>query len=284
MKSILIIGPGKLGTSLYRALSESGGFHISLAGPAAFKMDDAAQKHLGKNYSAGYDAESAAKSDIIFITVPDGSITHVKDKLLGPDLSGRIILHTSGASSSDILADLKGQGALTGSFHPIQTFNRPFISKEIWENTVCSYEGDEQGKDFLQGLCGKLKARLLVVNKRQKLALHLAAVISANYLAGLLAWAENILLEEGVDKNYFKDIIYPISSQVMANYQSGETKDILSGPVLRGDIQTIQKHLDFLETKTPPDKNLYKALAELLLNNDEFNIQNRQELLDLLRK
>jgi len=280
MKSILIIGPGKLGTSLYRALSESGCYNARLAGPAEFKID----KKTAENYTPEIDGESIAKAEIIFITVPDDNITQVKDELLKFNLSGRVVLHTSGASSSGLLAGLKEKDAFIGSFHPVQTFSRPFLPKEIWEDTICSYEGNDQGKGFLQDMCTKLKARLIFVNERQKTAVHLAAVISANYFTGLLAWAENILKDENIDNSYIKDIIYPISRQVLSNYRNNETKDILSGPVLRGDIRTIQKHLDFLESKEQPEKDLYKALAEQLITNDEFKIQRRQELINLLNE
>lgn len=255
-----------------------------LAGPADFIEDQSSDELQKTNYSPGLEIEIIAKSEIIFITVPDDNIILVKNELLKFDISGRIIIHTSGASASSLLADLKKKDAFIGSFHPVQTFSRPFQPKEIWENTVCSYEGDEQGKKAVQALCTELKARLICVTDRQKTAVHLAAVVSANYFTGLLAWAESILKDEDIDSGFIKDIIYPISSQVLANYRSGDVKDILSGPLLRGDVQTIRKHLDFLDPKDQAEKKLYKALAELLIHYEDFNIQRRPELINLLKE
>lgn len=284
-QTLLIIGPGRLGTSLFRAMRQHG-----IAGPLLIgKKDAPAPPEMSKRdarfYRQGLQQADVDRAGFVFVAVPDDKTGSVAAQLASFGLSGKAVVHTSGALSAEVLRRLLSNRAFCGSFHPMQSFNRRWLNADVWKNIVCSYEGDEQGKAFLATLCQKLGAKLLVVNEKQKLALHLAAVVAANYQTGLLAWAEKILQREGLEGELLKNMIAPLSMQVQNNYEAGPLKDVLSGPVLRGDLQTIEKHLKYLKEKNSSSEiRLYKEMARFLAEQEIFDVQRRQEILKLLER
>ncbi len=282
MESIAIIGAGKLGSSLFRALKMSGYKRLVLCGRELFAVIKT--RYISqKEYINKLNAQIVSETDVVFIAVQDDRIAGVSEDLQKFELTNKFILHTSGARDSKLLDNLKIKGAVIGSFHPMQTFERNFLPPSIWKNVVCSYEGDERGKKIIKDICSKLHAKTLFINKEQKSAMHLAGVVSSNYIVSLLIWAERILDNAGIKEIDKTDILYPLIDRTVQNYKNRPLQDILSGPLKRGDLETIQKHLDYLNHSADKlDIELYKKLAELILSDERFNLPNRKRLVELL--
>ncbi len=278
MKSILIIGCGKLGSSLYRALKNNPSYRVQITDQnpeAADFLNDPAE------FVATLSAEMIQNTDIIFIVVPDDAIVQVVSGLKPFSLKQTIVVHTSGNTPIAILNPLEKRGALTGSLHPLQTFSSPFQPPEYWHSVFCTFSGAAQAVKEMQILCKTLRAKLIPVTARQKQTLHCAAVFAANYSVALFAAAESLLTRENLDTQ----LLQPLIRQVQRNFENQSAFDILSGPLQRGDAQTIKDHLQLL---TQPDLqteyDLYVALARYLLNKREFRPEQAEKIKALLSK
>jgi len=280
---MIIIGCGKLGSSLYRALSGASRFRPYMVSPEPYA--DVKSRYLPHKYYSNYvSAEMLREADIVFIAVHDQAIPLVRQNLSAYELDGKVILHTSGATPAGILSLLKDKGALTGSFHPLQTFGNKFLPPSVWQNIVCSYQGDRQAIPLVENLCEHLGSKLRIISEEQKIAIHLAASITSNFSVALIAWAERILRESDFNNDESREILYPLMRQTIENYHRHPATDVLTGPLQRGDIETVRHHLQYLANH--PDSavalRLYLTLSEFILSNPDFDIRHRDKLLELI--
>lgn len=276
--NILIIGAGRVGSSLYRAFSVFG---------HSVKLYDR-KKNL-ENYKNKAAVVSSLQADvlhwasIISIAVNDDSITQIARELDRFDLAGKTIFHTAGALDSSALSGLEKKGAYTASIHPMQTFTERFPEPDIWKGIFCSSEGSKNAYQILGPLFFEMGCPLTQLTKKQKQALHVAAVFSSNYLMALFSMAQEITESMPAGLDIHEKVLKPLVRQSIENYSSKPFKQALSGPLQRGDIQTIQKHLVFLDTLENKDlKHLYRLLGAELLKNDDLDIKNRPQLKELL--
>lgn len=271
MNNILIIGFGKVGSSLYTGLKRSADVQISVYDPF-IQTPEVAPK---------FDSELVSASKLIIIAVQDDIIREVVQELISFHPEKKTVLHTSGMCHLDALDPLLPFGCETGVLHPLQSFSQRFADPIIWHNTWCSFEGSDSAKKTASRLTESLGAKLVPVTSRQKQALHLAAVFSANLPVALFAAAEKILQDVELDKK----LLEPLIKQVQQNFKTHPANSILSGPLQRGDTDTIKAHLKFLDKSNYADiKKLYRDLTLYLLNNPDFDLQNRQELSEIIEE
>ncbi len=276
MKNILIIGCGRLGSALYRMLKAQAGLQVKVYDTAGLNKQN--KTFLPKkDFYFNLNRENIRQSEILIISVPDDHISDAVNALLPFDLTEKIILHTSGLLSSKKLRLLEEKGALTASLHPLQTFSNRFSDTDIWKETWCTFEGSAQAASVMEVLCIKAGARFIRVNAEQKKALHLAAVFAANYSAALFAASENILNKNKLDKR----VLFPLIRKIQQNFEHNPAHKILSGPLQRGDSETIATHLEFLlENNLQAEEKLYRELADYILSDSGFEIEDR----DILKK
>ena len=281
IQTVLIIGAGRVGTSLYRVLSEKTNYTAKLFDIHFSRLIDQNLLNPGDKVKLLTEA-SLINVGMIFICTQDDAIENVVSHLSQFDLKDKYVLHTAGSLDSGILESLKSKGTKTGSLHPMQTFDQRFSDIEIWNNIICSYEGSEEIFQEIQILCAKLDAHLIRVSPDQKTALHLAGVITANFLVGLISWAEEVLKNSQLKDIEYPKILIPLMQKTLNNYKIRDIGKILTGPINRGDINTIKNHLKYLE-KSPDtlNPNLYKLIARMIASNSSFDISNREALLQL---
>ncbi|TVQ65628.1 MAG: DUF2520 domain-containing protein [Balneolaceae bacterium] len=206
------------------------------------------------------EIEDRTFGEIVFITTPDDQIEEIAEKLSElPSLQWerRIAVHCSGVLSSGSLAALKNKGASVASMHPVQTFVKGDL-KNRFENIYISLEGDENACLQLERIVKQMKASAMRVSPEQKTAIHTAAVIASNYMVSLMSAANRVLESNGVGSGF--DILRPLLRQTSANLLASEPQEVLSGPVKRGDIDTIARHLELLEGNRDLT-TLYKLLG-----------------------
>lgn len=208
------------------------------------------------------DAESGS---LVFIAVPDDQIALVASQLAESPIrwKDKRVVHCSGALFSDILKPVADKGAAIASMHPIQTFRRG-DGGEQWRDIFISLEGDPALLEELKQLVHLAQAHAFIVDKPQKRALHLAAVLASNYLVTLQYTAEEFLSDMGIQGGF--RLVEPLVRQTVDNISSKGTRGALSGPIERKDLDTVKKHLDLIRG----NPGLLKLYAHLGLKTCEL--------------
>ncbi len=222
--------------------------------------------------------------DVIFLAVPDDAITPIANSLAsnGLNWTNKSVVHCSGNLSSDALKALSDVDCTTASMHPIQTFKRG-DKADRFEGIFINLEGNSEVIKFLDDLVKKMVANSVVLTKYQKSILHIAAVFSSNYLVALMHQTEKILnraeLNEGIS------LLEQLINQTLQNVLDKGTVEALTGPISRGDVNSVQKHLELIEGD-PSSKKLYKMMGriaiEITAQRKEVQPEKLQQLRDLL--
>jgi len=273
--SIVIIGAGKVAFSLTSALLKSG---YNVTSIISRKLTSA--KSLAKKFSIPHHSNSINKIpdevDVFFLTVPDGEIKRVAEGLskLKRNFKDSICIHFSGVENINALKFLAKKGCVTGSLHII----RPFPSKKIVDikNSPASIETkDKQTLEFLIRFCRKLKLKPHIIASEEKVFHHLAAVHSSNFLVGNLFNAFSLISSKNNAPN---DILRKTTQSALDNVFKLSPAKALSGPIDRGDIYTIKKHMNVLNVEIKKTK---KNHLKLLRKN--YIVQSLS-LLEVVRK
>ncbi|MCW8801818.1 MAG: DUF2520 domain-containing protein [Candidatus Bathyarchaeota archaeon] len=257
---IVIIGAGKIAYSLTSALKHSG-YDIQII--ISKKLESA--KSLTKKYSVPRHSNTLKnipeEVNVFFLTIPDGEIKSVAEKLskLRKNFNNCICIHFSGVENINSLKSLAEKSCATGSLHII----RPFPSKKIVDikNSPASIETNNKlALEFLIRLCKKLKLKPHRITSEEKVFHHLAAVHSSNFLVGNLFNAFSLISSKNNAPN---DILRKTTQSALDNVFKLSPAKALSGPIDRGDIYTIKKHINALNVgikKT--NKNHLKLLRK----------------------
>ncbi len=279
MQQVLIIGFGKLGSSLARLLQKNRAVTLRIMDVRPY--ESAFTAVIGKDaYFNEISASLIESSHFIFICTADDQIPDVVSRLQSFSLKNKFVVHTSGATDAEILNVLRKQGAAIGSFHPLQTFNIPFLPAEHWQSIYCTFQGDAKILASLKELLRNNGPKIIQVDGTQKKAVHLAAVVAANFQTALYTWAAEILAEAGIDNISAGKLLGPLAEQTARNFSQKTLQEILSGPIQRGDLGTIREHVNYLcQHGDETSLRLYRLLSEKLLQNDKLPVQNRDLLM-----
>lgn len=239
---VAIIGAGKLGTGLARAL-EGAGCSVAL---------------LGRDASAW--ERGIADKEIVLLVVPDDAISTAAGQLAGLGALGTdlVVLHTSGARDRAVLAPLIGKVGGLGSFAPAQTIADPATAAELLRDAYAVLEGDPVAIAAGKRLAAVLGMFPAEVPGDAKVAYHAGATMIANLGVGLAGMAARVAWEGGVPAELAAQIYLPLWRGVVANVEALGTVAALTGPVRRGDVETIRRHLALLKGEV---RSAYIALS-----------------------
>lgn len=249
---IAIIGAGKLAHSLTPALIQSD-YDVQIV--ISRKISSA--KSLAKKFSipqySNLLKKIPAEVNVFFLTVPDGEIKKTADALsrVRKNFTESLCIHFSGVENIAALKSLQKKGSSTGSLHII----RPFPSKNIIDiaNSPASIETEsKQVKFFLIQLCRKLKLNPHTINSEEKVFHHIAAVNSSNFLVGNLFNAFSLISSKS---KYPQSILRKTTQSALDNVFKLSPAKALSGPIDRGDVYTIKKHIEALNNRIKKAKN-----------------------------
>jgi len=259
--SFAIVGCGKVGKALGRQLQSAG---YSLCGIST-KNADSAEKAAGivgtKHYSIN-SWEISPNADIVFITTPDGVIADICEQIARHNgfKKDAVILHCSGAHPSTILSSAHQCQAHIGSMHPLQSFSAE-TSGNRFEGIVISVEGDPKAVDQASQIAGDLGANGHTIKTENKVLYHAAAVVACNYLVSLQDAAFKLMEEAGISKKDVFSVLYPLISGTLKNIEKSGTTKALTGPIARGDVETITWHIQEISKKMPEILNLYNTMG-----------------------
>lgn len=233
-KALTIIGPGRVGTSIAGAAAAAG-IQVELAGRDFESMDLA--------------------SEAVLICVPDEQIAGVADTIAGLDTLPLLTGHTSGATTLEPLSRCQTAGAF--SLHPLQTV--PDRETDL-TGCPCAIAGSTAEATGSAGsLAGRLDMEPFEIAEEDRALYHAAASIAANFLVTLEQAAAGLLGDIGVENP--RQALLPLVRRSLENWaERGDSA--LTGPIVRGDEQTVERHRSALADARPDLLDLYDSMAE----------------------
>lgn len=243
--NITILGAGNVATQLSLAFRKAGHSIVQI-----FNRSGEAGEMLAKTVGAEFvsDARHLKDADIYLIAVKDDAIADVASQL---NTNGKIVAHTSGSKTKALLQFCSPN---YGVFYPLQTLTKS--SKVAFSEVPILIEGSNpETANKLEELAATLSKNIYKVDEEQRQWIHVAAVIANNFTNHLFTLSEDLLKKHGGDFNILKPLIF----KAMENLRESSPADLQTGPAMRKDKLTIERHLSMLEE----DKSLQK-IYELL--------------------
>ena len=202
---------------------------------------------------------SQINADIILIATSDDQIADVANDLASKlDVQGRIILHCSGALSSDLLSPLAEKGAHTASIHPLKSFANPQQLVRNFTGTVCTYEGSESCAEYIMKCFKQIGAQTSYIQKDKKTLYHAALASVFNHSVTMLEKTRRLLDEAGLEEDLIGSVLQTAYYNAADNFNQYGFALSMTGPLVRGDADVLKAHLDALSSH-PDMQNLYKA-------------------------
>lgn len=277
---ITIVGAGNLAGALAVALRVAGyriDQIVSRESPASLRRARRLAREV-RARAVGV-ARVQIKAEIVWFCVPDGAIAGAAESLTGAaDWHGKVALHSSGALTSDELSALRERGAAVASVHPLMTFVRG--SRPSLAGVSFAVEGDPRAVRAARAIVLRLRGLPFAVGKRQKEAYHAWGMFASPLLTALLAAGERVAGAAGITRKSARERMLPILRQTLANYAKLGAAASFSGPIARGDVSTVSKHLKEL-LELPEVQEIYVALARAALR--DLPAKNRSALEKMLR-
>jgi len=198
---------------------------------------------------------SQSEIDILILCISDDAIEEVAMELALPE--NAIIVHTSGSQSINRLG-YTATGNI-GVFYPLQTFTK---SKKIeFEGIPVLIEAENRATlKALKNLAKSISKQVYTIDSKDRMAIHVAAVIACNFSNYLFGEAEKILNRQGFEL----DILRPLIAETLNKSLDIGPRDAQTGPAARGDLETLDNHMAFLENNE--FKALYQLISEKILN------------------
>ena len=263
------IGAGKVGQSIGLLMFSKG---VQISGYYS-KTKQSAQDASKRFAGVAFDTlkQLVIASDIIGITVNDDQINQVVDDIskLNHNLEEKLFFHMSGAHDATYLKKICSNAF---SLHPLRAFPEVVTSPEAFDDTYFSLEG---ANDYVREWVNQLNLLHFEIRSNQKAQYHSAAVIVSNYLISVLDFGFKQFKDIGLSDALIMKSLWPLITNTIQNVEKFGSTNALTGPIVRGDIETIQRHLDVLD---PSSKHLYKALGQYTLSMTQHDGKLRQQL------
>ncbi len=264
------VGAGKVGCSLGKYIacgaSRVGGRPDVVAGyysRTKESADIAATFTRSRSFESLKDIVGA--SEAIFITTPDGAIAGVWEDIRKYDLRDKAVCHFSGSLSSDIFSGIEETGASCCSIHPMYAFSDKFTSYLNFGHACLTIEGNGAAVGAMRDLFEKrLGHAVFLISPSDKAKYHAAATLASNCAVALVYVAQLILCECGFSESDAERLIAPLALDNMKNVVEKGVADALTGPVERGDLDTVKRHFEALDGTVGIDA--YKSLGRALVD------------------
>ena len=283
MVSTGFIGAGTTGTALAVRLSQAGWPVVGVAS----RTPSSAQKlaALVPACRVYHTAEELAHAvELVFITTHDDAIGEVCHAVKWREENA--VVHCSGAHSLDILESAKKRGAAVGSFHPLQTFADIHQAIENLPGSTFALEAEEPLLSTIKELASVLNGDCVELKPGDKVLYHAAAVFACNYLVTLVKLAVDLWRDFGVSSKDAIHALLPLLQGTISNIGNVGLPDCLTGPVARGDLGTIERHLNALEAKDAALLATYEELAlqtiPIALAKGRIDLQKAEEMRAML--
>ena len=265
-----VIGAGRAGPSVASALRANGNSIYGVAARSESGRERVAAMLPGVPVKSAQVV--AAGADVVILAVPDGQIHRVAEELSQMWRPGQLVLHLSGAVSLEALQPAMDRGALVASIHPAMTFSGTSLDVKRLQGAAVALTGSQFVLPLAEALARDLGGFPFEVRDIDKPLYHAALVHGANHLVTVLSQARDLLLDIGVADP--AQVLRPlVSAAVEGALEDG--MGALTGPVARGDQETVDAHLVALEGSET--KDTYRWLSRATTNEWERHVAQEEE-------
>lgn len=252
--NIVIVGSGNVAWHLGPELENAGHRVVEIFS----RNSKNARSFQNRLYQAEINSSldfSESSADIVMLCVSDDAIEEVAREVILP--ANAIIVHTSGSQPVNTLG-YTGTDNI-GVFYPLQTFTKG--GQQRFDDIPILIEA-ENGESLgaLKRLAASVSSQVYTVNSGDRLAIHVAAVFACNFSNFLFGVAEEILNKKG----FVLEILRPLIAETLNKSLNIGPAKAQTGPAARGDLETLDRHLDFL--KNSEYKEIYRHITEKILN------------------
>lgn len=266
MKTLNVVGCGKVGKALARLWTRHGVFQVLSILNRTLQSGEAAAEFVGAGRAVASYA-GLAKADLVMISAADEAIEDCCRQLCEAGALGRgtIVFHCSGSLASAVLEPARSQGAWIASVHPVKSFADPAMAVESFPGTFCAVEGDPQACAVLSEAVHRCGGIPFAIEPRLKTIYHAATVFASNYLVALMEIGLRCLEKSGVPRNTALQILCPLAAGTVANVGELGPARALTGPIARGEASVVAKQCEALGPWDAMIQDLYKSLGRVAL-------------------
>lgn len=260
--TVSIVGCGRAGGAIGLALTRAG-YTISAAWSRTRAGRQRTQRLLDVPVLSGIP-EVAAAGDVVFVAVPDDAIGDVADEVAAGIRAGKVAAHTSGRVTIEALVAVEKADARAASLHPLQTLPDAARGSEALDGAGVAVTCDPRDRPLLVRLARAWGGRPFAVSDEDKTLYHAAAVFASNYVATSV-WSALRLFERLGIANA-RQLLGPLTRSSVENITTMPPERAMTGPVVRGDTETVRSHIEALAHADPtggPITDSYRSLARL---------------------
>lgn len=286
---VACIGPGRVGSALVRALAAAG-FPIALIGPRGAASEALASEVGAETMDAPY-AGLGERARLIVVTTPDDAIGAVAGEIAGAGelRPGAALVHASATELSGTLAgDAARRDLLYLSLHPFKPFADRGRGPEHFHGVFLAVEGEGAARELGHELARLIGGRGIDLSPESKALYHAAGILSATGAMALARAATIIASLIGLEEAFVSEAILPGMHAAVDIAGEQGLPEGLTGPVSRGDVRVVARHLDALRQHAPELVPLYLEVARLNLRMaaeggtlDEETLARLKDALDL---
>jgi len=285
---VTVVGAGAMGHVLSRRLHAHGYPVLAVLSRTAARAQ-ALGRAVDARVVSDRVADLPSTTRLVFVCVPDDAVAEVAASLARvPHAWERcVVAHTSGALPASVLRPLAERGARTLSFHPLQTLHEQ-SGPGVLDGVYAGIEGEPQAVATGVELAARLGLRYLILTAESKPRYHLAASMASNFLVTLVGAVQQVLSSLEVDRQTAQEVIGPLIQGTLDNLASANPEDALTGPIVRGDLETIRQHGLALRRHLPQLVPFYAAMAmetvPLAVRSSRLDPAQAKEVLALIAR
>lgn len=271
-----IVGAGRAGLGLGLALARAG-YTVQVHSRSAPRFPVPPNLAV----SQGPFPEWLSEAEVVLLAVPDDALGEVAAALAAGGWVGasQVVLHLSGVHGREVLEALAPTGAALGSLHPLQSLSDPASAPERLRGALAAIEGDARAVRAALALARDVGLEPVALEAGAKARYHAAAVFASNFVVALAAVAERLFCEAGLTEEAARKAVGTLLGGTVAGIRAAGPAGALTGPVARGDVETVKLHLAALEE---PRARLYRLLARAALELARLDDAKRRALKEVL--
>jgi predicted short-subunit dehydrogenase-like oxidoreductase (DUF2520 family) len=260
--SVAIVGCGIVGTAIGSLLARSG-YRISGVATRSLETAARAAKTIGAERFSDRAWDITRGAEVVLITTPDDAIRSTCIAIAQHDGFDKnaVVIHCSGALSSDVLSSARESGAVVATLHPLQSFASVDQAETLVPGSFCAVEGDQAALPVVRELVTDLGGFLTEITPEGKTLYHAAAVAASNYLVTLMNLALELNNLSGIEPDVSFKALLPLIKGTLDNVDTKGIPDALTGPIARGDVDTVAAHLEAIGERVPRLLVLYRTLG-----------------------